>query len=69
MATVDLADGEAPVRLEVEFLAPADVKLKRNHPKLVEGPVCSSIRRAPRLRPSESVELEGGDDLLEPLVA
>jgi hypothetical protein len=39
---VDLADGEAAVRVEVEFLAPADVKLKKNHPKLVEG--CVSFR-------------------------
>ena len=37
MTTVDLGDGEVPVRVEVEFLAPADVTLKKNHPKLVEG--------------------------------
>lgn len=60
VTTVDLADGEAPVRVEVEFLAPADVKLKRNHPKLVEGfrvlqfPACAAAFGHP-----ESVELEG----------
>jgi hypothetical protein len=34
---VYLDDGEAPVRVDVEFLAPTDVELKKNHPKLVEG--------------------------------
>ena len=37
VTTVDLGDGAVPVKVEVEFLAPADVKLKKNHPKLVEG--------------------------------
>jgi hypothetical protein len=32
---VDLRDGEVPVQVEVEFLAPSDVKLKRNRPKLL----------------------------------
>lgn len=34
---VDLKDGEEPVRVEVEFLAPTDVKLKKNKPKLLPG--------------------------------
>jgi hypothetical protein len=34
---VDLNDGESPVTVDVEFLAPSDVKLKKNEPKLVEG--------------------------------
>ncbi len=60
VTTVDLGDGEAPVRVEVEFLAPADVQLKKNHPKLVEGfrvlqfPACAAAFESP-----ESVELEG----------
>lgn len=33
---VDLKDGEKPVEVEVEFLAPKDVKLKKNKPKLLE---------------------------------
>jgi len=37
VTSVDLGDGEASVRVEVEFLASSDVKLKKNHPKLVEG--------------------------------
>ena len=32
---VDLKDGEKPVQVEVEFLAPKEVKLKKNRPKLV----------------------------------
>lgn len=34
---VDLKDGEKPVQVEVEFLAPKEFKLKKNKPKLVEG--------------------------------
>ena len=37
VSSVDLADGDSPVRVEVEFLASDDVVLKKNHPKLVEG--------------------------------
>jgi hypothetical protein len=60
VTAVDLGDGEAPVRVEVEFLAPADVKLKKNHPKLVEGfrvlqfPACAAAFGHP-----QSIELEG----------
>lgn len=32
---VDLKDGEKPVEVEVEFLAPKEVKLKKNKPKLL----------------------------------
>lgn len=60
VATVDLEDGEVPVKVEVEFLAPSDVKLKKNHPKLVEGfrvlqfPACAAALRHPN-----SIEWEG----------
>jgi hypothetical protein len=60
VTTVDLGDGEAPVRVEVEFLAPADVKLKKNYPKLVEGfrvlqfPACAAAFGRPA-----SIELHG----------
>jgi hypothetical protein len=36
-ADVDLKDGDKPVQVEVEFLAPKDVKLKKNKPKLLPG--------------------------------
>ena len=32
---VDLKDGEQPVQVEVEFLAPKQIKLKKNKPKLL----------------------------------
>jgi len=32
---VDLKDGEKPVQVEVEFLAPKEVKLRKNKPKLL----------------------------------
>jgi hypothetical protein len=34
---VVLKDGGPPVQVEVEFLAPKEIKLKKNKPKLVEG--------------------------------
>jgi predicted nucleotidyltransferase len=37
VVTVDLEDGEAPLEVEVEFLAPKEVKLKKRNPKLLEG--------------------------------
>jgi hypothetical protein len=53
VTTVDLRDGEVPVRVDVEFLASSDVKLKKNHPKLVEGfrvlqfPACAAAFEHP----------------------
>jgi hypothetical protein len=37
IAEVDLDDGDVPVHVEVEFLAPREVKLKKNRPKLLTG--------------------------------
>jgi hypothetical protein len=37
VTSVDLGDGEAAIQVEVEFLASSEVKLKSNHPKLVQG--------------------------------
>jgi hypothetical protein len=34
---VDLGDGEEPVVVEVEFLAPKEVKTQKNKPKLLDG--------------------------------
>ena len=57
---VDLGDGEAAVHVDVEFLAQADVKLKKNHPKLIEGfrvlqfPACAVAFHDP-----QSVEFDG----------
>jgi hypothetical protein len=60
VTNVDLRDGEVPVRVEVEFLAPADVKFKKNHTKLVEGfrvlqfPACAAAFEHP-----DNIEFEG----------
>ena len=37
LTEVDLKDGEKPVIVEVEFLAPKEVKTEKNKPKLLEG--------------------------------
>jgi hypothetical protein len=37
VVTVDLKDGEKEIEVEVEFLAPKEVKLKKHSPKLLEG--------------------------------
>ena len=37
VVTVDLRDGEKPIEVEVEFLAPKEIKLKKNKPKLLEN--------------------------------
>jgi hypothetical protein len=37
LVDVDLSDGQLPVEVEVEFLAPPDVKLKKNKSKLLSG--------------------------------
>jgi nucleotidyltransferase AbiEii toxin of type IV toxin-antitoxin system len=50
---VGLDDGEPPVRVEVEFLAPSEVKMRKNHPKLVDDfrvlqfPACAAAFQAP----------------------
>lgn len=50
---VPLDDGEPPVRVEVEFLAPSEVRLQKNHPKLVDDfrvlqfPACGAAFQAP----------------------
>jgi len=50
---VELGDGGKPVQVEVEFLAPKEVRLRKNKPKLLEGfrvlraDACSTAFRAP----------------------
>jgi Nucleotidyl transferase AbiEii toxin, Type IV TA system len=53
MTLVDLGDGQPPVRVDVEFLAPSEVKLEKNRPKLVDDfrvlqfPACAAAFQAP----------------------
>ena len=50
---VPLDDGEEPVQVQVEFLAPSEVKMQKNHPKLIDDfrvlqfPACSAAFHAP----------------------
>jgi len=50
---VPLDDGDPPVRVEVEFLASSEVKMQKNHPKLVDDfrvlqfPACAAAFQAP----------------------
>lgn len=60
VTTVDLGDSEEPVKVEVEFLASADVEVKKNHPKLVEGfRVLQFPAFAAAFEHPEHIELEG----------
>ena len=60
VADVDLEDGELPVRVEVEFLAPSEVKLKKNRPKLTKGfRVLQFHACAVAFRNPEDKEIEG----------
>lgn len=60
VTAVDLEDGDAPVTVEVEFLASADVELKKNHPKLVEGfRVLQFPAFAAAFEHPKQIELEG----------
>jgi Nucleotidyl transferase AbiEii toxin, Type IV TA system len=60
VTTVDLLDGEAPVRVDVEFLAAADVKLNKNHPKLIEDfRVLQFPATAAAFGQPENIEFEG----------
>jgi len=75
VTTVDLGDGEPPVRVEVEFLASADVKLRKNHPKLVKGfrvlqfPACAAAFGDPRSITVEGLMISGAANTVHVRVA
>jgi hypothetical protein len=60
LTDVDLDDGEVPIQVELEFLAPREIKLKKNRPKLLKGfrvlqaDACGTAFREP-----VSIEIEG----------
>jgi hypothetical protein len=60
LTDVDLGDREGPLQVEVDFLAPKELKLKKNHPKILEGfrvlktESCGAAFHAP-----EEIELSG----------
>ena len=58
---VDLKDGEKPLQVEVEFLAPKEVKLKKNKPKLLADFRVSQSCRTQNPRPERSRRNEHRD--------
>ena len=75
ITTVDLGDGERPVQVEVEFLAPSDAELDKNRPKLVAGfrvlqtEGCSEAFRAPVEQALTGRNIRGADNTVHLLVA
>lgn len=75
MTTVDLEDGEQPVQVEVEFLAPSDMKLKKNRPKLIAGfrvlqtEGCSEAFHAPIAQALSGRNVRGAENTVHLLVA
>ncbi len=75
ITTVDLGDGEIPVQVEVEFLAPADAELDKNRPKLIAGfrvlqtEGCSEAFRAPVEQALTGRNIRGADNTVHLLVA
>jgi len=72
---VELEDGGRPVRVEVEFLAPADAELQKNKPKLVAGfrvlqtEGCSEAFRAPVEQTLSGQNVRGAENTVHLLVA
>lgn len=62
---VDLKDGAKPVQVEVEFLAPKEVKLQKNRPKLLkefrvlQADACGVAFHAPVEMPLPGVNIRG----------
>jgi len=75
IATVELEDGERPVQVEVEFLAPTDAELDKNRPKLVAGfrvlqtEGCSEAFRAPVEQALTGRNIRGTDNTVHMLIA
>jgi hypothetical protein len=75
VTTVDLGDGERPVQVEVEFLAPADAELRKNKPKLVAGfrvlqtEGCGEAFRAPVEKSLSGQNVLGAENTVHLLVA
>jgi hypothetical protein len=72
---VDLEDGDKPVLVEVEFLAPKEVKLRKNNPKLLQGfrvlqaDACSTAFREPVRIPLEGRDIQGAKNRVHVPVA
>jgi hypothetical protein len=75
VATVDLKDGEKPVQVEVEFLAPKEVKFRRRKSKLLAGfrvlqaDACGVAFHAPVRMPVSGKSLRGATNTVRLRVA
>lgn len=75
MTTVELNDGDRPVQVEVEFLAPADAELQKNKPKRIAGfrvlqtEGCSEAFRAPVEKTLSGLNVRGTENTVHLLVA
>lgn len=72
---VDLQDGERPVKVEVEFLAPKGAKMKKHKPKLLEGfrvletEACAVAFHAPHSLPLQGKSVRGSENTVRLQVA
>lgn len=72
---VDLKDGDKPVQVEVEFLAPKDVKLKKNRPQMIkdfrvlQADGCAAAFRDPISMPLSGQNVNGTDNIVNLRVA
>ncbi len=72
---VDLGDGEKTVQVEVDFLAPTEVKLIKNRPKLLAGfrvlqtEACGAVFRSPQSLVLTGKTIRGADNTVRLHVA
>lgn len=72
---VDLKDGDKPLQVEVEFLAPKDVKLQKHRPKLIkdfrvlQADGCASAFRDPILLSLSGQNVKGADNTVKLRIA
>ena len=75
VVVVDLQDGEEPVQVEVEFLAPRGARMKKHHPKLLKGfrvletEGCRAAFQAPQTLPLEGKTVRGAENKVRLQVA
>jgi len=75
VTVVDLGDGETPIQVEVDFLAPKEIKLKKNKPKLLQGfrvlqaDACGNAFGAPVQKEIEGRTLRGARNTVRVRVA
>jgi predicted nucleotidyltransferase len=75
LVDVDLKDGYKTIQVEVEFLAPKEVKLQKNRPKLIkdfrvlQADGCASAFRDPISMPLSGHNVNGADNTVQLRIA